>query len=313
MAERWPPTLGMIGFDQGTKSAVALAVPPGRVTTEGEQPFAPFPFPGACCYNDGTCDDIPEFDCVAAGGNFQGIDVHCSDTPNPCVGVCCEPTCVDNSTPDSCAADGGMWMDFGTTCADDPPLCPTGACCAEDGSCTITAPTDCAGTYQGNGTVCDPNPCLPLCCTGAFVGFLGVGHYMVKTDHIHRTAHIDPTAFTDGCDVVTDITTTTTLTRNIDGSCSTSVTCSGTSYSYIVRDPTIFSDCSWISDGHGGCTFHKNSGSLGCNIACDELDQCLNCSPSTISDTEQHCLSTPGSPHICSYEHTITLSNPCTP
>ncbi len=47
---------------------------------------------------------------------------------------------------------------------------PTGACCFTDGSCTITAATTCAaqgGTYQGDGTSCNPNPCpqpTGACC-----------------------------------------------------------------------------------------------------------------------------------------------------
>lgn len=114
---------------------------------------------GACCYNDGTCDDLTESDCTDAGGNWQGPDTTCADDPPPCAGVCCEASgCVDDSTPDSCAADGGTWTDFGTTCADDPPPCE-GACCASDGTCSITTESDCIGTYQGNGTLCDPNPC----------------------------------------------------------------------------------------------------------------------------------------------------------
>jgi len=38
---------------------------------------------------------------------------------------------------------------------------PTGACCANDGSCTVvSAPgTDCTGSYQGDDTDCAPNPC----------------------------------------------------------------------------------------------------------------------------------------------------------
>lgn len=35
---------------------------------------------------------------------------------------------------------------------------PEGACCI-DGVCTITTPEDCRGTYMGDGTVCNPNPC----------------------------------------------------------------------------------------------------------------------------------------------------------
>ncbi len=87
---------------------------------------------GACCYNDGTCDDLTESDCTDAGGNWQGPDTTCDDDPNPCVGACCEgeegTTCVNDSTPDSCAADGGTFQDFGTTCADPDIDCPPGVC-----------------------------------------------------------------------------------------------------------------------------------------------------------------------------------------
>jgi len=35
-----------------------------------------------------------------------------------------------------------------------------GACCYADGSCALTAPAECTGTWQGAGTTCDPNPCV---------------------------------------------------------------------------------------------------------------------------------------------------------
>lgn len=41
-----------------------------------------------------------------------------------------------------------------------PPV--TGACCAPDGSCTVTTQTDCQGEYMGDGTTCQPNPCTPV-------------------------------------------------------------------------------------------------------------------------------------------------------
>lgn len=46
----------------------------------------------------------------------------------------------------------------------------TGACCFPDGSCRVGTPTHCAtgaGVYQGDGTVCQPNPCpqpTGACC-----------------------------------------------------------------------------------------------------------------------------------------------------
>jgi hypothetical protein len=41
-------------------------------------------------------------------------------------------------------------------CADLPP---TGACCAPSGACTVTTQTACTGVWQGENTVCIPNPC----------------------------------------------------------------------------------------------------------------------------------------------------------
>ncbi len=44
---------------------------------------------------------------------------------------------------------------------------PTGACCFSDDTCLILTPSDCqgqAGDYQGDFSLCDPNPCLvPVC------------------------------------------------------------------------------------------------------------------------------------------------------
>jgi len=39
---------------------------------------------------------------------------------------------------------------------------PMGACCAADGTCSMTTQADCQGQYQGDGTDCDPDPCTPV-------------------------------------------------------------------------------------------------------------------------------------------------------
>jgi FtsP/CotA-like multicopper oxidase with cupredoxin domain len=49
------------------------------------------------------------------------------------------------------------------------PPAATGACCAADGSCSVVLDpgTGCAGSYEGVGTSCSPNPCPPptgACC-----------------------------------------------------------------------------------------------------------------------------------------------------
>src|SRR6185436_9319202 len=51
-----------------------------------------------------------------------------------------------------------------------PPPSPTGACCdGED--CSITTEEACEGEYQGDGTDCDPNPCIVGCCPDYFEAF----------------------------------------------------------------------------------------------------------------------------------------------
>jgi len=78
---------------------------------------------GACCFHDGTCQQLTEADCTSAGGETWMMDLACE--PNPCTQ-------------------------------------PIGACCFDDGHCellTIIACETATGSYQGNDTVCNPNPC----------------------------------------------------------------------------------------------------------------------------------------------------------
>ncbi len=58
------------------------------------------------------------------------------------------------------------YIDCGEQMAREGGGTGTGACCDEDGNCTITTEDDCDGDYQGDGTVCDPNPCPQpgACC-----------------------------------------------------------------------------------------------------------------------------------------------------
>ncbi len=69
----------------------------------------------------------------------------------------------------------GQWLGAYTTC-DQCPQAPTGACCLINGVCEVLTETACIalnGDYQGDGTSCDPNPCLcpgDMNCDGV-VGF----------------------------------------------------------------------------------------------------------------------------------------------
>jgi hypothetical protein len=93
---------------------------------------------GACCLWDGEClPYLPQADCLAQSGEWQGEDSTCD--PNPCV--------------------------------------PQGACCYADGSCAVTTQAACTGSWSGAGTACAPNPCPQpgdLNCDG-FVDVFDIG------------------------------------------------------------------------------------------------------------------------------------------
>jgi hypothetical protein len=86
------------------------------------------------------------------------------DHPDPVLGG----KFADDSIPsllDPIAGYGSMGFDM-----DGAPACPgappRGACCVDE-ACTITIESDCGGDWQGPGTFCEPNPCLPPPPTGA--------------------------------------------------------------------------------------------------------------------------------------------------
>ena len=267
---------------------------------------------GACCFTDGSCTNETEFECTADGGTYQGDGTDCADATCPeATGACCH---VDGSCTVTTQIEcDGTYQGDGTTCA-DVDCTHTGACCHET-VCDIETQTHCeesGGTYQGDGTDCDPNPCIVECCPDSFTGFFGIGHYLVMTEHTVRTAHVEPTAFSDGCDVSLDITTVTTIDPL---TCDTEVTCSGSAISSSPNDPSYGAVCDYVSDGFGGCTFIRTSGSGICNPACSEA--CTNCTLSVDSDTQESCscdYSDPTTPaNVAHLERTITLSSPCSP
>ncbi|MEZ4649923.1 MAG: hypothetical protein R3E97_14260 [Candidatus Eisenbacteria bacterium] len=107
-----------------------------------------------------------------AGYNYSyyGADVSFDLIANPSQGA----KFADDSVPSILDDIAGLGMlGFGNNPGSLP--CPAagareGACCFEDGSCQILTADDCglaAGTYQGDDTVCDPNPCPQPPATGA--------------------------------------------------------------------------------------------------------------------------------------------------
>lgn len=102
------------------------------------------------------------------------------EAAGPSKGACCVDGDCTIELEDDCVGLGGEYQGNGTGCDPNPciPTIPTGACC--DGEdCTITTEEDCTGIYQGDDTTCDPNPCLPPCGCGGYPAFDGSGRYFL--------------------------------------------------------------------------------------------------------------------------------------
>lgn len=125
------------------------------------------PPPGACCFPDGTCQELLEDECMGAGGAWYGPGIPCD--PNPCVthleACCfpdghCEPMIYGTG---QCAMEGGIGQGIDTYC--DPNPCPPAqACCFADGHCemlTVDACTATGGHPEGEGTACQGVQCEP--------------------------------------------------------------------------------------------------------------------------------------------------------
>ena len=113
----------------------------------------PAPEYGACCEGMICHSDMPEADCIALPGVYQGDGSTC--TPNPCKGACCfiDGSCVEHPNEASCNGAGGAYEGDGTDC--DPNPCPPA--CVVDYS--MTAPiADHAGNTCGMNNDCDLRP-----------------------------------------------------------------------------------------------------------------------------------------------------------
>lgn len=80
-------------------------------------------------------------------------------------GACCLDGACSITTEAACNFSGGTYQGDDTVCSPNP-CPPVGACCV-DSDCSIETEDDCTGmggVYQGDDTVCDPNPCTGGCC-----------------------------------------------------------------------------------------------------------------------------------------------------
>ena len=81
------------------------------------------PQPSACCFEDGTCQDLLESRCADAGGVAWLEGVPCADMPCVPTGACClNGFCFGDVTQENCETLGGQWQGaVGKTEADSLP------------------------------------------------------------------------------------------------------------------------------------------------------------------------------------------------
>jgi hypothetical protein len=73
---------------------------------------------GACCFANGTCQNLTEAVCQSAGGFWEGPGTECGAAA--CLGACClndGALCIELAGSD-CDALSGDWPGFGTSCTD---------------------------------------------------------------------------------------------------------------------------------------------------------------------------------------------------
>jgi hypothetical protein len=76
----------------------------------------------ACCFDNGSCQDLAPFDCLAAGGVSKGVGTTCADTICLPLGACCygmaAPACTVTDQATCEQQLGGQWKGVGTNCDD---------------------------------------------------------------------------------------------------------------------------------------------------------------------------------------------------
>jgi hypothetical protein len=100
------------------------------------------------------------------GGNINADPLLC-DQENSDYTLDAPSPCLPGNHPDG--VDCGLIGALGQGCG----AIPTGACCFPDGACTVLTRSQCTdqeGTYQGDGSVCEPNPCQPTAVEGTTWG-----------------------------------------------------------------------------------------------------------------------------------------------
>jgi hypothetical protein len=121
----------------------------------------------ACCFEDGSCNDIEPEECLQQGGTPQGQGTNCGTVscPQPPEACCFEDGTCDDIEPEECMQQGGMPQGPESTCATTYCEQFTEACCFASGWCDDLRPEDCLelfGTPRGPSTKCESVECPAL-------------------------------------------------------------------------------------------------------------------------------------------------------
>ncbi len=211
--------------------------------------------------------------------------------------------------------DGMVLLDSDMVATDAMCCCNTGACCV-DTDCSIQTESDCTdmgGTYQGDDTTCDPNPCGMVDCPCGFDAFDGSGRrFLVMTAVMSGFDHVFAPFPTCSLDY------SATVVRTIDPlTCIESDVFSGSSTYTPTGDPP--QTCTFISCGAPGTQWTCDDGGTGpheCNNSCGVPGSCFVCNTSAtpVSATVATCTFTDsGVGFSCFQTLTLTLSNECNP
>lgn len=131
-------------------------------------PCEPIVPTGACCIpgDPPTCQILTKCECDQFTGSFYFGDGSVCDDPDLCLrGACCQPdgTCF-NTLEEDCQEPCEVFQGVLNRCNEVDCTPTTGACCVGD-ICLENSQCACevllSGTYQGDGTDCIPNPCVP--------------------------------------------------------------------------------------------------------------------------------------------------------
>ncbi|MCG8409587.1 MAG: CHRD domain-containing protein [Phycisphaerales bacterium] len=161
---------------------------------------------GACCISGAPnfCEILTQCECDSLGGFYFGDESLCDD-PQLCQrGACCQPDgmCF-NTTEEDCQGPCDVFQGALNRCDEVDCTPVTGACCVGS-TCTVNSECACevllSGEYQGDGTDCLPNPCVPQPTSLQLAGnvLTGYPHFeYVSAFNFDGPVHvaIDPTRF----------------------------------------------------------------------------------------------------------------------